>query len=46
MTWMIDGRPGGQGRFSEAFGDDLVSNYRDRLINTWQCDTVFLYIWK
>ena len=46
MTWMIDGRPGGQGRFSEAFGDNLVSNYRDRLINTWQCDTVFLYIWK
>ena len=46
ITWMIDGKPGGQGRFSEAFGDDLVSNYRDRLINTWQCDTIFLYIWK
>jgi SAM-dependent methyltransferase len=46
MTWMSDGRPGGQGRYSEALGKDVVNLYKNRLIETWQCDTVFLYIWK
>ena len=46
MTWMMDGRPGGQGRFSELFGPELVESYRQRMMQTWQCDTLFLYIWK
>ncbi len=46
MTWMMDGKPGGQGRFSELFGAELVADYRQRMIDRWQCDTVFLYVWK
>jgi SAM-dependent methyltransferase len=46
MTWMSDGKPGGQGRFSEALGENVINSYRNRLIETWKCDTVFLYIWK
>lgn len=46
MTWMLDGKPGGQGRFTELFGDKLVEAYRQRMIEQWQCDTVFLYVWK
>ena len=46
ITWMQDGRPGGQGRFSELLGETVLSNYKKRLIDTWQCDTIFLYIWK
>jgi SAM-dependent methyltransferase len=46
ITWMQDGKPGGQGRFSELLGEAVLSNYKKRLIDTWQCDTAFLYIWK
>ena len=46
MTWMLDGKPGGQGRFTELFGEQLVESYRQRMIDQWQCDTVFLYVWK
>ena len=46
MTWMFDGKPGGQGRFTELFGEQLVEDYRQRMIEQWQCDTVFLYVWK
>lgn len=46
ITWMMDGKPGGQGRFSEEFGEELLTIYRQRLIDTWRCDTMFLYIWK
>jgi SAM-dependent methyltransferase len=46
ITWMQDGKPGGQGRFSKLLGEDVLSNYKKRLIDTWQCDTIFLYIWK
>ena len=46
MTWLMDGKPGGQGRFSEEFGEELVEAYRRRLVETWRCDSMFLYIWK
>lgn len=46
MTWMNDGKPGGQGRFSEVLGEKVVNSYRERLIENWHCDTIFLYIWK
>lgn len=46
MSWMKDGKPGGQGRYSKLLGEDVLREYRDRLISTWQCDTIFLYIWK
>ena len=46
IVWMTEGRPGGQDRFTEQFGDSLVKSYKQRLIETWNCDTIFLYIWK
>lgn len=46
ISWMQDGRPGGQGKYSELFGKDLVDSYRQRMIDTWNCDTIFLYVWK
>lgn len=46
MVWMRDGKPGGQGLFNENLGDGVISAYRKHLIDTWQCDTMFLYVWK
>ncbi len=46
ITWLMDGKPGGQGRFSELFGADLIQSYKKRMIESWQCDTMFVYIWK
>ena len=46
MIWMQEGRPGGQGKYSEIFGKELVESYRQKMIETWNCDTVFLYVWK
>lgn len=46
ITWMMDGKPGGQNRFNEFLGGELVKAYRQRAIETWNCDTVFLYVWK
>jgi SAM-dependent methyltransferase len=46
MTWMMDGKPGGQGRFTSMFGEELVEAYRQKMIEQWKCDTVFLYVWK
>jgi len=46
MTWMMDGKPGGQERYNESLGQEVINAYRQRLIDTWQCDTFFLYVWK
>jgi len=46
MTWMLEGKPGGQGKYNDFLGDEVVSAYKKRMIDTWCCDTVFLYIWK
>jgi len=41
MVWMIDGRPGGHGRFAGLLGPDADRAYRDALKRNWICDTVF-----
>ena len=46
MTWMQEGKPGGQAKYSDIFGKELVDSYRQNMIETWICDTVFLYVWK
>lgn len=40
MVWAEHGRPGGQGRFSEIFGEEVEDAYRDRLIELGLCDTL------
>jgi SAM-dependent methyltransferase len=46
MQWLQEGKPGGQGRYSENFGSKLNDSYKQRMIESWQCDTMFLYAWK
>jgi len=46
MTWMMFGKPGGQGKFTDFLGTEVVDAYRKNLIDTWHCDTIFLYVWK
>ncbi len=46
MYWMMTGKPGGQCRFNDMFGERVVEAYRQSLIDSWNCDTIFLYITK
>lgn len=46
MVWMMDGKPGGQGKYNEKFGEEVITAYRKGLVDTWQCDTLFMYVWK
>lgn len=45
ITWMTDGKPGGQGRF-ELFSDDTLKSYKNDLMKNWKCDTLILKIFK
>ena len=45
MTWMMDGKPGGQNRF-ELFSDETLKSYKNDLMKNWKCDTVILKIFK
>ena len=45
MTWMMDGKPGGQSRF-DIFSNDTIELYKNDLKNHWKCDTVILKIFK
>lgn len=45
MTWMMDGKPGGQNRY-EMFSEETLKSYKNDLMNNWKCDTVFLKIYK
>jgi len=46
MHWMMEGKPGGQGRFNELFGESVIREYREALMRNWSCDTIFLIIRK
>lgn len=41
VVWMLDGKPGGKGRFREIFTRELEEEYANCLKNNWICDTVF-----
>ena len=45
MTWMMDGKPGGQNRF-DIFSDATLKSYQDDLKKSWKCDTVMLKVYK
>jgi SAM-dependent methyltransferase len=40
MTWMLNAKPGGLGRWSEVFGEALDRQYKERLKELWLCDTI------
>jgi 2-polyprenyl-3-methyl-5-hydroxy-6-metoxy-1,4-benzoquinol methylase len=44
MTWMNEGKPGGQGRYAKAFSAELVEIYRRDLIAAGYADTVFVVL--
>lgn len=46
LVWARDGKPGGMGRFSEVFGQELDQMYKRTLINQGKCDTLIGVITK
>lgn len=46
ITWMLDGKPGGYGRFSHIFESDLDEMYKEKLKTRWLCDTIVAIIEK
>jgi len=46
ITWMTDGKPGGQNRYNDVFSDELIEKYKQDLKDHWKCDTIFLKIYK
>ncbi len=46
MTWALDGKPGGQGKYSSLFTEDLDKSYLQSMITTGKCDTLFCKITK
>ena len=46
FTWMMDGKPGGQGRFSGLLSEETLAAYRKDLMDSFTCDTVILVVKK
>jgi SAM-dependent methyltransferase len=46
MTWMLEGKPGGLGRYSHIFGEELEQLYRKKLKENWLCDTIIAVVKK
>jgi 2-polyprenyl-3-methyl-5-hydroxy-6-metoxy-1,4-benzoquinol methylase len=44
MVWMNEGKPGGQGRYSQVFSAELVETYRRDLIAAGYADTTFVVL--
>lgn len=41
MVWMMEGKPGGAGRFKKLFTPELELAYAEALKRQWKCDTLF-----
>jgi SAM-dependent methyltransferase len=41
MVWMMEGRPGGTGRFKYLFRPEVETAYAEALKAQWVCDTIF-----
>ena len=46
ITWALEGKPGGQGRYSLSFTPELEKAYLDSMIKTGHCDTLVCKIYK
>lgn len=46
MTWAIEGKPGGQGKYSHCFSPELEKAYKDSMIKTGFCDTLICRLRK
>lgn len=41
LVWMMEGRPGGMGRFRQIFSLEVETAYAETLKRNWLCDTLF-----
>lgn len=46
ITWMLEGKPGGLGRYNHIFSNDLDILYKEKLKNKWLCDTIVAVVEK
>lgn len=46
LVWARDGRPGGMGRFTSKFGQEIEDLYRQSLVASGHCDTLIGIITK
>ena len=46
LVWMLEGKPGGTGRYMDTFGADLDHLYKKRMKATWQSDTLVAVLQK
>ena len=44
MVWMMEGRPGGMGRYTDFFSTELEDSYSSALKRHWLCDTLFAVV--
>jgi SAM-dependent methyltransferase len=45
ITWLMNGKPGGQNRF-KFISSRTIESYKQDLKDAWLCDTIFLKIYK
>lgn len=46
MHWMMNGKPGGLGKYAELFGEELDNAYKNRLVEKGLCDTIYAIVKK
>lgn len=46
ITWMLEGKPGGQEKYSSFFTPELEKSYTECMINNGHCDTLIGRIFK
>lgn len=46
MWWMLKGKPGGMGKFSEVFSKETEEAYKKDLKHAWLCDTIVAKVFK
>ena len=46
ITWALTGKPGGQGKYSAYFTPELEAEYRQSMVKTGYCDTLFCRVKK
>ena len=46
MTWALEGKPGGQGKYSSLFTAELGKIYLESMMKTGHCDTLIAHLRK
>jgi len=44
MTWMLEGKPGGMGKYNHIFGEELNILYKRQMRKHWLCDTIIAVV--